>query len=562
MTVKGIGRWLPGVAVARTYERAWLWPDVRAGIVVTALLIPAGMGYAEVAGLPPRPGLYATIVPLLAYAVFGPSRILVLGPDSALAPIIAAAILPLALGDERAGGGARRSAGDHGRRDPARRRHPAPRLRHRPAVEAHPRRLPQRGRAARDHLAGAQAARILDRRATSPARDVVAIVAGHRRGRGPAARRGVRRGIARRHLRAQLAALARCRACWSSSCSPTAITAILGLADSLPVVGALPQGLPAPALGGLEWADVGALALPAAGIALVAFTDSAVLSRTFAARRGESVDGSQEMAGIGVANIAGGFLGGFPVLGFVVAHARRRAGRLAHAAHGRRGRRAASSPSSSSCRDSRQFLPVRDARRRRHRCAAVSLIDVRGFRRLVRMDKVDAALSLAAFLGVRRVRRARGHRRDDRAVAARVRHPVVAAIPGGTRPGARAARLPRPVALPGGSSACPGIVIVRFDAPLFFANGAIFDDCVRSRVEAAGPGIHTVILAAEPITDIDTTAIDELVELDDYLAAHGIRLMLAEMKDPVIDVLRQLRADASASRPTDSPRPSAPPSTS
>ena len=84
----------------------------------------------------------------------------------------------------------------------------------------------------------------------------------------------------------------------------------------------------------------------------------------------------------------------------------------------------------------------------------------------------------------------------------------------------------------------PGIVIVRFDAPLFFANGGIFDDFVRSRVKAAGPGIRTVILAAEPITDIDTTAIDELVELDDWLASRGIRLVLAEMKDPVVDVLR------------------------
>ena len=87
-----------GIGIARQYKRSWLWPDVRAGLVVTALLIPAGMGYAEVAGLPPETGLYATIVPLIAYAIFGPSRILVLGPDSSLAPIIAAAILPLALG--------------------------------------------------------------------------------------------------------------------------------------------------------------------------------------------------------------------------------------------------------------------------------------------------------------------------------------------------------------------------------------------------------------------------------------------------------------------------------
>src|SRR6187402_2071265 len=99
MTSKGISRWLPGLSTAQEYRRAWLWPDVRAGIVVTALLIPAGMGYAVAAGLPPETGLYATIVPLLAYAVFGPSRILVLGPDSALAPVILAVVVPLSAGD-------------------------------------------------------------------------------------------------------------------------------------------------------------------------------------------------------------------------------------------------------------------------------------------------------------------------------------------------------------------------------------------------------------------------------------------------------------------------------
>ena len=85
----------------------------------------------------------------------------------------------------------------------------------------------------------------------------------------------------------------------------------------------------------------------------------------------------------------------------------------------------------------------------------------------------------------------------------------------------------------------PGLVIVRFDAPLFFANGAVLDDWVRGVVEDAGPEVHTVILAAEPITAIDTTAFDELVELDDYLAAHGARLVFAEMKGPVKDALRR-----------------------
>jgi MFS superfamily sulfate permease-like transporter len=89
----------------------------------------------------------------------------------------------------------------------------------------------------------------------------------------------------------------------------------------------------------------------------------------------------------------------------------------------------------------------------------------------------------------------------------------------------------------------PGLVIVRFDAPLFFANGAVFDDWVRSVVADAPGPVRTVVLAAEPITDIDTTAVEELVELDDALAAQGIRLVIAEMKDPVRDTLRRYGLD-------------------
>ena len=90
----------PNFEWMRTYQRAWLRKDLVAGIVLTAILVPAGMGYAEASGLPPIIGLYASIVPLLAYAVLGPSRILVLGPDSSLVPLIAAAIIPLSGGDQ------------------------------------------------------------------------------------------------------------------------------------------------------------------------------------------------------------------------------------------------------------------------------------------------------------------------------------------------------------------------------------------------------------------------------------------------------------------------------
>src|SRR5512136_1519175 len=99
----GLNRWIPALPALKTYQRSWLTKDLVAGLVLTALLVPVGMGYAEAAGLPAIYGLYATIVPLVAYAIFGPSRILVLGPDSALAALIAAAILPLAAGNtERA----------------------------------------------------------------------------------------------------------------------------------------------------------------------------------------------------------------------------------------------------------------------------------------------------------------------------------------------------------------------------------------------------------------------------------------------------------------------------
>ncbi len=95
-------RFLPGLALARRYQPAWLRYDLAAGAVLTALLVPQGMAYAELAGLPAVTGIYATMVPLLAYALFGPSRILVVGPDSAVAPVVAATVIPLAGADAEA----------------------------------------------------------------------------------------------------------------------------------------------------------------------------------------------------------------------------------------------------------------------------------------------------------------------------------------------------------------------------------------------------------------------------------------------------------------------------
>src|SRR5262245_6660311 len=96
-------RWLPGLQTLRTYQPSWLRHDIVAGLVMTTMLVPVGIAYAEASGLPGITGLYATIVPLIAYAIFGPSRILILGPDSALAAVILSVVLPLSAGDpERA----------------------------------------------------------------------------------------------------------------------------------------------------------------------------------------------------------------------------------------------------------------------------------------------------------------------------------------------------------------------------------------------------------------------------------------------------------------------------
>src|SRR5215470_13437858 len=92
-----VERWVPGVRAARTYQRPWLRSDLIAGLVLAAILVPQGMAYAELAGLPAVTGLYTTIGCLVGYAIFGPSRVLVLGPDSSVSPLIFAAIAPLAV---------------------------------------------------------------------------------------------------------------------------------------------------------------------------------------------------------------------------------------------------------------------------------------------------------------------------------------------------------------------------------------------------------------------------------------------------------------------------------
>ena len=153
---EGLWRWLPGVHTILHYRPAWLTSDLVAGLVLTAILVPVGMGYAEAAGLQPISGLYTTIAALIAYAIFGPSRILVLGPDSALASIVAATPGDTA-GRRRSGPGRHvcRGAGRADGRAVSAGRAGQAGLYHQPVVQAHPLRLHERYHA---HRAGEPAA--------------------------------------------------------------------------------------------------------------------------------------------------------------------------------------------------------------------------------------------------------------------------------------------------------------------------------------------------------------------------------------------------------------------
>ncbi|RVW10286.1 STAS domain-containing protein [Prescottella agglutinans] len=526
---------LPGIATALQYRREWLRPDITAGLVLTALLIPAGMGYAEAAGLPAYAGLYATIVPLLAYALVGPSRILVLGPDSSLAPLIAAAVLPLAAGG-----------------DPDRALTLAGvlavlvgiiliiggflRLGFVMELLSKPIRLGYLNAIALIVVVG-ELPKLLGLSVDESGllRETGAIVSAVVAGDADPVATAVGVGalavivvgrIMHWHIPGVLVAVV----------GATALSAVLSLDDRIGMVGALPHGLPAPSFSGVGWHDVTTLIGPAAGIALIAFADTGVLSRTFAARRGDDVDGSTEMKAVGFANLAGGFFGGFPI-----------------SASGSRTPAAEQSGARTQLTGVVGALAVllfvllvpgltaylpEAALAAVVIVAASALIDVPGMVGMWRMSRSEAVLAIATFAGVALVGVLQGIvvaiALSLMAVVARVWQPYrteLVEIPGGI--GYHDARRH-----PEGRR-IPGLVLVRFDAPLFFANGGIFDDYVRSVVAQAPSPVDWVVIAAEPITGLDTSAVDELVELDQYLDSKGIRLAFAEMKGPIKDLLVQ-----------------------
>ncbi len=534
-----INRAVPAIGVARKYRISWLKSDLAAGAALSAALIPAGMAYAEASGLPAVTGLYASVVPMFFYALFGPARVVIVGPDSSLAPMIAAALLPLAG------------------RDPA---HAVAlagvlailiggflivgrilKLGFVTGLLSKPIRIGYLNGIALTVMVS-QFPRLLGISvdAESLAERVAAITY--------AVLGGAVNPVAAAFGAGTLAALIAGHLLpgkfpWVliAVAASTAAVAALNLVAELPVVGALPPGLPSPALGGLSVDDVLSLVPAAAGIALIAFADTSTLSKSLAAKRGLKVSSNHEMGALGIANVASGMLGGFPVCGsssrtpiVLDAGARTQFSGIVAAAIVVLFMVAAPGVTA--------FLPTATLAAV-VMVAASSLVDVKTLFRLVRMSKTEALLLMVTFLGVAFVGVLEG---------------IVLAIGLSLLAFVRRAWDPYRTELanledvPGfhdlsrhpEGQRIEGLVIARFDAPLFFANGEVFTEHIRSLVEDAPVPVRRVVVAAEPITDLDTTALDELVQLDDELAQQGISLVFAEMKGPIKDRLTRFGAAA------------------
>ena len=539
-------RSVPAVRQLKSYQRAWLGKDISAGIVLTGLLAPVGMAYATASGLPAVTGLYATIIPLLAYAVVGPSRIMVLGPDSSLTPLIAAAVVPLAA------------------------------------------RSPNEAMA----IAGA----------LSMAAGVICIVAGLARFGfisellSAPVRYGYLNGIAVTIIVSQGAKLfgfsvggdslvdqSRQFATalgdgqvntwavgvglasvvgivvlrsWSARI-PVALAVVLsGIAVALvfdlgrrgvPLVGDLPQGIPSPSLPQIDWETARALFGAALGVAFVSFADTSVVSRTMALRRHERVDANHELLALGIANVASGFFRGFPIS---ASSSRTPVAEAAGSRTQLTGVTAAavllvisySAPSAFRHLPATSLAAIVVA-------AAFTLIDLPALVRLLRVRRSEFFLSLAAFVAVALLGPVSG---------------VVVAITLSVLDFLRRSWMPHTAELvrvdglkgyhelerhPEGRRV-PGLLLYRFDAPMYFANAHYFADDLGRRVGESPTPVTCVIITAEPMTDIDTTAADVLRELFDDLGERGIEVRFAELKGHVRDQLLtyDVLTDSSPSR--------------
>ncbi|MFG0420257.1 SulP family inorganic anion transporter [Pseudomonas sp. zjy_8] len=531
---RGWRRWLPGLHTLLHYRLGWLPRDIAAGLVLTSMLVPVGIAYAEASGVAGIYGLYATIVPLLAYALFGPSRILVLGPDSALTAVILAVVLPLSGGDPlRAITLASMMAVVAGLTCIV-----AGLLRLGFITEllSKPIRYGYMNGIALSVVIS-QTPKLLGFSIDSqgPVQDIWAIVGGVLDAQFNWASLAIGGGTL-----ALILLLRRFKRLPGILIAVTLATLAVELLDlarhGASVLGELPQGLPGFSLPWLSGIDLSAVVLGGVAAALVAFADTSVLSRTYAARSGRHVDPNQEMVGLGAANLIGGFFQGFPISS---SSSRTPVAEAAGAQTQMAGVVGALAVALLlvAAPNLMQHLPT-SALAAVVIAAVIGLFEVRDLMRIYRVQQWEFWLSMACFAGVATFGAIPG-------IGIAVLLAVIEFLWDGWRPhyavlgqvdGVRGfhdiQRHPE-------ARLIPGLLLLRWDAPLFFANAEQFQQCVLQAITRSPTPVRRLVIAAEPVTSIDVTSADMLAELEQMLAEAGIELHFAEVKGPVKDKFRR-----------------------
>ena len=528
-------RWLPGLNTLSRYESSWLRHDVVAGLVMTTMLVPVGIAYAEASGVPGINGLYATIVPLLAYALFGPSRILVLGPDSSLAPLILTVVLPLSEGKpQRAvalagmlaivSGTVCVTAG-------------LARLGFITELLSKPIRY--------GYMNGIALTVVLSQipkllgfsvKASGPLRQAWGIVDKVLSGSTNMVALAI--GAGTLALILFLKRWPRSPGILIAVVAATIVVAVFGLATrfGISVLGPLAQGLPKPTLPLVRVDDLVPVLMGGIAVALVSFADTSVLSRTYAARLRTPVDPNQEMVGLGVANLAAAFFQGFPISS---SSSRTPVAEAAGAKTQLTGVVGALSIALLLVLAPQmlQYLP-HTALAAVVIAAAIGLIEVSDLRRIYRIQRWEFWLSMTCFAGVAVLGAIPG-------IGLAIVIAVIEFLWDGWRPhSAVLGRVERvkgyhDIARHPEARLVPGLVLFRWDAPLFFANAELFHERILAAVASSPTPVRWVVVAAEPVTSVDVTAADAVCELDDALQAAGIELCFAEMKGPVKDKLKR-----------------------
>jgi high affinity sulfate transporter 1 len=528
-------RWVPGLQIAGEYQAAWLPRDLVAGLVLTAMLVPVGIAYALASGVPGINGLYATIVPLLAYALFGPSRIMVLGPDSSLAAVILAVVLPLSGGDPvRAVSIASMMAVVSGLVCIL---IGALRLGFVTELLSKPIRYGYMNGIALTVLIN-QLPKLFGFSITSvgPVRDLGHIIQSIIDGKANWTSFAV--GAATLVAILLLKPFKRIPGLLLAVIAATVVVDLLNLnaTAGVKVLGPLPQGLPTFVLPTISYAHLSEIIVGGCAVAMVSFADTSVLSRTYAAKTGTPVDPNQEMIGLGAANLAAGLFQGFPISS---SSSRTPVAETAGAKTQMTGVVGAIAvallllfaPNLLKDLPSSALAAVVIA-------SAIGLFEFADLARIFRIQQWEFWLSIVCFAGVAQFGVIPG-------IGLAIGIALVEFLWDGWRP--HCAVLGRVDGIRGyhdikrypHARHVPGLVLFRWSAPIFFANAELFHQRVLEAIAQAPTPPRRIIVTAEPVTDIDVTSADILAELEHDLTERGIELRFAEMKDVVKDKLKR-----------------------